>query len=66
MNTTTTKEKTANERLTEINAQIIERLQEIGMNVYNNGIHINWGHVGSSAHVLEELDEIAAFLGKRS
>jgi hypothetical protein len=51
------------EKIGKINARI-EALKNLAENHMNYEPEtVNWGHVGSAAHVLEQLSEITDFLG---
>ena len=58
------KGKTVAQALAEKNAQIFEILEQIENALYDADNSKNWGHVGDTNHVLENLKEIQEFFCK--
>lgn len=49
--------------ITEINAKFAALTEQANNHLGHSPEEINWGHVGSAQHALEQLTEIAEFLG---
>lgn len=49
--------------IAEINAKLATLTEQADNHLGHSPEEINWGHVGSAKHVLEQLAEITEFLG---